>query len=59
MCGLETERLDETELWKLQECIRIKYIRGTSGVERIGVKLRESRIRWYKHVLKNKDYREL
>ena len=32
--------------------IRNKYIRGTVKVERLGMKMRESRLRWYGHVMR-------
>ena len=31
--------------------IRNKYIRGTVKVERLGMKMREGRLRWYGHVM--------
>ena len=33
--------------------IRIEYMRGAAGVERIRVKLKESRFKRYNHVLRN------
>ena len=30
--------------------IRNEYIRGTVNVERLGMKIREGRLSWYKHV---------
>jgi len=35
--------------------IRNEYIRGTAGVERMGLKLRETRLRWYGHILRRDD----
>ena len=35
--------------------IRNEYIRGTAGVERLGNKLTEGRLRWYGHVLRQDD----
>ena len=32
--------------------IRNEYIRDTVKVERLGIKMREGRLRWYKHVLR-------
>ena len=32
--------------------IRNKYIRGTVKVERLGMKMREGRLRWYGHVMR-------
>ena len=32
--------------------IRNEYIRGTVKVERLGMKLREGRLRWYGHVMR-------
>ena len=32
--------------------IRNEYIRGTVKVERLGMKLREGRVRWYGHVIR-------
>ena len=32
--------------------IRNEYIRGTIKVERLGMKMREDRLRWYGHVMK-------
>ena len=32
--------------------IKNKYIRGTAKVERLGMKMRENRLRWYGHVTK-------
>ena len=32
--------------------IRNEFIRGTVKVERLGMKIRESRLRWYGHVMK-------
>ena len=37
--------------------IRNEYIRGTVKVERLGMKMREGRLRWYGHVMrKDKEY---
>ena len=37
--------------------IRNEYIRGTVKVERLRMKLRESRLRWYGHVIRrNQEY---
>ena len=37
--------------------IRNKYIRGTVKVERLGMKMRECRLRWYGHVMRrDQDY---
>jgi hypothetical protein len=37
--------------------IRNEYIRGSAGLEKIGKKLREGRLRWYGHVLRrNEEY---
>ena len=35
--------------------IRNEYIRGTAKVERLGSKVRESRLRWYGHVMRRND----
>ena len=32
--------------------IRNKYIRGTVKVERLGIKIKEGRLRWYGHVMR-------
>ena len=32
--------------------IRSEYIRGTVKVERLGMKMRKARLRWYEHVMK-------
>ena len=32
--------------------IRNEYIRGTVKVERLGIKMREGKLRWYGHVMK-------
>ena len=32
--------------------IRNKYIRGTVKVERLGMKMRDGRLRWYRHVMR-------
>ena len=32
--------------------IRNEYIRGTVKVERLGMKMKESRLRWYGHVMR-------
>ena len=32
--------------------VRNKYIRGTVKVQRLGMKMREGRLRWYGHVMK-------
>ena len=32
--------------------IRNEYIRGTVKVERLGIKMREGRLRWYAHVIR-------
>ena len=40
-----------------KEKIRNKYIRGTVKVERLGMKMREGRLRWYEHVMRrNQKY---
>ena len=37
--------------------IRNEYIRGTVKVERLGMKMREGRLRWYRHVMRrDKEY---
>ena len=37
--------------------IRNEYIRGTVKVERLGMKMREGRLRWYGHVMRrDQDY---
>ena len=37
--------------------IRNEYIRGTVKVERLGMKMREGRLRWYGHVMRrDHDY---
>ena len=37
--------------------IRNEYIRGTVKVERLGMKMREGRLRWYGHVMrKDQEY---
>ena len=39
--------------------IRNEYIRGTIKVERLGMKMREGRLRWYGHVMRrNQEYVE-
>ena len=35
--------------------IRNEHIRGTAGVERMSKKLRETRLRWYGHVLRREE----
>ena len=35
-----------------KENIRNEYIRGTLKVERLGMKMRDGRLRWYGHVMK-------
>ena len=32
--------------------IRNEYIRGTVKLERLGMKMREGRLRWYEHVMR-------
>ena len=32
--------------------IRNEYIRGTVKVEQLGIKMREGRLRWYRHVMR-------
>ena len=42
---------------KRKDKIRNKYIRGTVKVERLGMKMREGRLRWYGHVIRgDKEY---
>ena len=37
--------------------IRNEYIRGTVKVDRLGIKMREGRLRWYGHVMRrDKEY---
>ena len=37
--------------------VRNEYIRGTVKVERLGMKMREGRLRWYRYVMKrNQEY---
>ena len=37
--------------------IRSEYIRGTIKVKRLGIKMREDRLRWYGHVMRsNQEY---
>ena len=37
--------------------IRNEYIRGSVKIERLGMKMREGRLRWYGHVMKrDQDY---
>ena len=37
--------------------IRNKYIKGTVKIERLGMKMREGRLRWYRHVMrKDQEY---
>ena len=36
--------------------IRNKYIRGTVKVDQLGMKMRESRERWYGHVMRDQEY---
>ena len=36
--------------------IRNEHIRCTVKVERLGMKMREGRLRWYGHVMRNQDY---
>ena len=36
--------------------IRNEYIRGTVMVERLGMKMREGRLRWYGHVMRDQEY---
>ena len=40
-----------------KDMIRNEYIRGTVKVERLGMKMREGRLRWYGHVMRrDKEY---
>ena len=32
--------------------IRNEYIRGTVKIERLGIKMREGKLRWYEHVMR-------
>ena len=42
-----------------KEKIRNEYIRGTVKVERLGMKMREGRLKWYGHVMRrDKEYVE-
>ena len=66
--GLETvavtkkqvEEMEVAEMKMLRFAIRVtrkdkirnKYIRGTAKVERLGMKMREGRLRWYGHVMR-------
>ena len=37
---------------KRKDKVRNEYIRGTVKIERIGMKMREARLRWYGHVMR-------
>ena len=39
----------------IKDKIRNEYIRGTVKVERLGIKMREGRLRWYGHVMRRKQ----
>ena len=36
--------------------IRNEYIRGTVKIEQLGMKMREGRLRWYGHVIRDQEY---
>ena len=36
--------------------IRNEHIRSTVKVERLGIKMREGRLRWYGHVIRDQEY---
>ena len=38
--------------------IRNEHIRSTVKVERLGMKMREGRLRWYGHVMRDQEYVE-
>ena len=56
----QVEEMEVTEMKMLRfamgvtrkEKIRNKYIRSTVKVERLGMKMREGRLRWYGHVMR-------
>ena len=61
--GLETVAITKKQVEKMKmlrfamevtrkDKIRNKYIRGTVKVERLGMKMREGRLRWYGHVVR-------
>ena len=67
VCGLETvvikKQVKEMEVAEMQmlrfamgvtrkDKIRNEYIRGTVKVERLGIKMREGRLKWYGHVMR-------
>ena len=63
LTGRQEQELSVAELRMLRfalgvtrrDRIRNEYIRGTAGVEQIENKLRESRLRWYGHVMRRDD----
>ena len=70
--GLETvavtkkqvEEMEVTEMKMLRfamgvtrkDKIRNEHIRSTAKVERLGMKMREGRLRWYGHVMRDQEY---
>ena len=56
----EVKEMEVTEIKMLKfamgvmrkDKIRNKYIRGTVKVERLGMKMKEGRLRWYGHVMR-------
>ena len=71
MYGLETvavtkKQVEEMEVAEIKmlrfamgvmrkDKIRNEYIRGTVKVERLGIKMREGRLRWYGHVMRREQ----
>ena len=61
----QVEEMEVTEMKMLRfamgvtrkDKIRNKYIRGTVKVEWLGMKMRESRLRWYGHVMERPEVR--
>ena len=65
--GLETvvvtkKQVEEMEVAEMKmgamrkDKIRNEYIRGTFKVEQLGIKMREGRLRWYGHVMRDQEY---
>ena len=56
----QVEEMEVTEMKMLRFAIRVtrkdkirnEYTRGTVKVERLGMKMREGRLRWYEHVMR-------
>ena len=72
LCGMETVAMTERQMEKMEvaelkivrwalgvtrkDKIRNEYVRGTAKIAKLGDKLRNPRLRWYKHVKRREDY---